>query len=94
MPIVNVLTARGLLSAEQKSELHTALTDVMVRIEGGGDPDFRQYVLVLIEEHEAQAWSVAGQPLTGQVVNTLAARQSQPPVPAIDGRSPATSRAT
>lgn len=60
MPFVNVRTARGLLNAEQKSRLHEELTEVLVRIEGGGDPDFRQFVMVLIEEHEQHSWSVAG----------------------------------
>lgn len=60
MPFVNVRTARGLLSAEQKNQLHSELTEVLVRIEGGGDEAFRQLVTVLIEEHEPESWSVAG----------------------------------
>lgn len=72
MPFVNVRTTRGLLSEQQKAELHTELTELLVRIEGQGDPDFRQYVLVLIEEHEAGSWSVAGQPLTEQAIQALA----------------------
>lgn len=64
MPFVNIRTARGLLSAEQKSQLHSELTEVLVRIEGGGDEAFRQLVTVLIEEHEPDSWSVAGKQAT------------------------------
>lgn len=64
MPFVNVRTARGLLSAEQKQQLHSELTDVLVRIEGGGDPAFRQFVMVLIEEHDHDSWSIAGNEAT------------------------------
>jgi 4-oxalocrotonate tautomerase len=60
MPFVNLRTARGLLNAEQKRQLHSELTEVLVRIEGGGDPAFRQFVTVLIEEHDQDCWSIAG----------------------------------
>lgn len=72
MPFINVRTALGLLDAEQKSQLHAELTDVLVRIEGGGQEAFRQYVTVLIEEHPAEAWSVSGQPLTREAISSLA----------------------
>lgn len=72
MPFINVRTALGLLDAEQKSQLHAELTDVLVRIEGGGQEAFRQYVMVLIEEHPAEAWSVSGQPLTREAISSLA----------------------
>lgn len=72
MPFINVRTALGLLDTEQKSQLHAELTDVLVRIEGGGQEAFRQYVTVLIEEHPAEAWSVSGQPLTREAISSLA----------------------
>lgn len=72
MPFVNVRTARGLLDAQQKRLLHTELTDLLVRIEGGGDPNFRQFVTVLIEDHPAEAWSVAGRALSQEAIDTLA----------------------
>lgn len=77
MPFVNVRTARGLLTAEQKCRLHEELTAVLVRVEGGGDPDFRRYVTVLLEEHDADSWSVSGQQLTETVVSDLARTASR-----------------
>jgi hypothetical protein len=38
MPFVNVQTIKGIMNAEQKSELLRRMTDLMVEIEGKGDP--------------------------------------------------------
>ena len=35
MPFVNIKTLKGVLSEEQKAELHQRITDVMVELEGG-----------------------------------------------------------
>ena len=72
MPFVNVRTAKGLLTESRKHELCTRLTDLIVELEGRGDPSFRQYVLVLIEEHEAENWNVAGNQLTPEMIRELA----------------------
>jgi 4-oxalocrotonate tautomerase len=72
MPFVNVRTARGLLSPEQKIELRSRLADLMVEIEGRGHPEFRPFVMVLIEEHDAENWSVHGEPLTTRALEALA----------------------
>lgn len=72
MPFVNVRTAKGLLSAEDKRELHKRITEVLVEIEGRGNPDFRSYVSVLIEECDASAWSVHGEVLTAEAIAGLA----------------------
>ncbi len=74
MPFVNVRTARGLLDSEQKLQLHRELTELMVRIEGGGDPMFARYVTVLLEEHDAECWSLSGQELSEGAVLELAQR--------------------
>ncbi|VEB73250.1 tautomerase [Klebsiella quasipneumoniae] len=42
MPFVNVQTIKGIMTAEQKSELLRRMTDLLVEIEGQGDPQFRQ----------------------------------------------------
>ena len=60
MPFVNVRTAKGLLNKKQKTELCTRLTDVMVEVEGGGNPDFRKLVSILIEEHDYDSWCLDG----------------------------------
>ena len=46
MPFVNVQTIKGILSPEQKNELLRRMTDLIVEIEGKGDPEFRRSVWV------------------------------------------------
>ena len=43
MPFVNVQTIKGIMTAEQKSELLRRMTDLLVEIEGQGDPQFRPH---------------------------------------------------
>lgn len=71
MPFVNIRTAKGLLSEEEKRELHRRIAEVLVEVEGGGNPDFRSYVSVLIEEYDPGAWSVHGEVLTAEAVANL-----------------------
>lgn len=73
MPFVNVRTARGILDEEGKHELHERLTHLLVEIEGGGNPEFRNSVFVLIEEEEPSSWSVGGVPVTGEMIRELKA---------------------
>jgi 4-oxalocrotonate tautomerase len=60
MPFVNIKTMKGVLTEEQKTELHHKITDVMIEIEGRGNQQFRNYVMVMIEELEPQNISMAG----------------------------------
>lgn len=46
MPFVNVQTVKGMLDERQKSELLSRITELLVEIEGRGDPAFRQSVWV------------------------------------------------
>ena len=71
MPFINIRTVEGLLNKEQKRELHERITKLMVEIEGGGDPDFKKYVSILIEEHDAEHWSVGGTSLTAEAVRKI-----------------------
>lgn len=73
MPFVNIRTAKGLLRPAQKRELQRRVTDLMVEIEGHGNPDFARFVMVLVEEHEADAWGIEGDSLTAEAVEALAA---------------------
>lgn len=75
MPFVNIKTAAGLLSEERKAELTARLTDLLVEIEGRGDPSFRELVWVLIEEHAPEAWCLGGTPVTRELIDTLAGRR-------------------
>jgi 4-oxalocrotonate tautomerase len=64
MPYVTVSTARGILDIGQKQALLERITDLMVEIEGQGNPEFRRTVWVKIEEQEPAHWSLGGLTLT------------------------------
>ncbi|MDJ0535206.1 MAG: 4-oxalocrotonate tautomerase family protein [Xenococcaceae cyanobacterium MO_207.B15] len=76
MPFVNIRTVKGLLNEEQKLELHQRITELMIEIEGGGDPDFKQYIMILIEEQDAEDWSVSGVSLTAEAVRKIKGKLS------------------
>lgn len=71
MPLVNVRTARGLLDGAQKQALQQRITDLMVEIEGRGDPAFRPLVWVVVEELEPESWCLGGEPVTGELIAQL-----------------------
>ena len=56
MPFVNARTLQGALDGDQKRELQERINDVLVAVEGGGNPVSRQFVWVMIEEEEASNW--------------------------------------
>ena len=60
MPFVNVQTIKGIMNSEQKKELLRRMTDLIVEIEGNGDPEFRRSVWIRIDEHEPEQWSLGG----------------------------------
>lgn len=74
MPFVNVQTIKGIMTAEQKSELLRRMTDLLVEIEGQGDPQFRQSVWIRIDEHDPEQWSLGGvQPTAAMIAAKFAA---------------------
>ncbi len=68
MPYVTISTVRGILDVAQKQALHARITDVMVEVEGQGNPDFRKHVWVKIEEQEPAHWSLGGQSPTPEII--------------------------
>jgi len=60
MPIVSVKTVEGLLTPEKKNDLHRRLSDLLVEIEGGGNPRFARFVVVTITEEPAENFSGGG----------------------------------
>ncbi len=60
MPFVNIKTLKGALTEAQKQELHRKIADVMTAVEGRGKPEFRNYVMIMIDELEPQNASVGG----------------------------------
>ncbi len=65
----------ALFLKEQKKELLRRMTDLIVEIEGKGDPEFRRSVWVRIDEHEPEQWSLGGIQPTAE---TIAAKFSSP----------------
>ncbi len=75
MPFVNVRTVKGILTDAQKRELQDRITDLVVEIEGRGDPSFRRLVWVLIDEQEPGNWSLGGTHVTPELVQRVASRE-------------------
>ncbi|MDY0416807.1 tautomerase family protein [Enterobacter sp. 170198] len=77
MPFVNVQTIKGIMNDEQKSELLRRMTDLMVEIEGRGDPEFRRSVWIRIDEHDPEQWSLGGlQPNAEMIAKKFASTQA------------------
>jgi 4-oxalocrotonate tautomerase len=71
MPFVNIKTMKGVLTESQKTELHSRITDVMIEIEGMGNPQFRNYVMIMIDELEPQNVGMAGRQGSADFVKTI-----------------------
>ncbi len=71
MPFVNIKTLKGALTEAQKQELHRRMTDVMIEIEGRGKPEFRNYVMIMIDELEPQNASMGGRQANGEFVKKI-----------------------
>lgn len=72
MPFVKISTLKGALDDAQKRELQNRLTDLMVEIEGKGNPSFRQFVWVMIQEEDPSHWSIGGNQLSIEAFNAIA----------------------
>jgi 4-oxalocrotonate tautomerase len=68
MPYVTISTVRGILDAAQKKALLERVTDLLVEVEGQGNPDFRRNVWVRIEEQEPSHWSLGGMLPTPEII--------------------------
>lgn len=66
MPYVTISTVWGILDVGQKQALLERITDLMVEIEGRGNPEFRKSVWVKIEEQQPAHWSVGGMTPTAE----------------------------
>ena len=72
MPFVNIKTMKGALTEAQKTELHTRITDLMIEVEGRGNPQFRNYVMIMIDELEPQNIGMAGRQGSAEFVKKIA----------------------
>ena len=68
MPLIQVQVIKDVFSQEQKRQIISKLTDVMVSIEG---ENMRQVTLCLVEEVESGDWGIGGKALTTADVHAL-----------------------
>lgn len=78
MPYFNLRTVKGLLNEEQKRYLMEKFTDLLVEVEGCGDPDFRQMVWIRIDEQEPENWQIGTmRPNKEQIVGFVQLREAK-----------------
>jgi 4-oxalocrotonate tautomerase len=68
MPYITISTVRGILDVAQKKMLLERVTDLMVEVEGHGNPEFRKNIWVRIEEQEPSHWSLGGMQPTSEII--------------------------
>jgi 4-oxalocrotonate tautomerase len=71
MPYVNIKTMKGALTEAQKTELNSRITDVMIEIEGRGNPLFKNYVMIMIDELEPQNVGMGGRQGSAEFVKKI-----------------------
>ena len=71
MPVVNVSLVEGVFSAEQKQEMISRITDVMVSLEG---EFMREKTFVLIEEIKSGNWGIGGKAMTTEAIKAKVAQ--------------------
>ena len=74
MPIVTIKTIKGILTEEKKAELHKRITDLLVEVEGDGNEQFRQLVIVTIDEDEPEHFSMGGIPASKEFIDAILKR--------------------
>jgi 4-oxalocrotonate tautomerase len=78
MPYLNLRTVQGLLNDEQKKYLMEKFTEILVEVEGGGDPDFRQMVWIQIDEQEPENWQIGTmRPDSNQIAGFVQLREAK-----------------
>ena len=71
MPVVNVSLVEGVFSPEQKEEMISKITDVMVSLEG---EFMREKTFVLIEEIKSGNWGIGGKAMTTEAIKAKVAQ--------------------
>jgi 4-oxalocrotonate tautomerase len=71
MPFINIRTAKGLLDEAKKQQLAEKITDLMVEIEGNGNPAFKPFVWIMIEEQGPGDWCLGGTMVTEELIGQL-----------------------
>ena len=78
MPYLHLHTVKGLLSPEQKRALMDGFTDLLVKIEGGGNPDFRKQIWIRIEEEAPEQWQVGELRPTAELIERMVKLRDAP----------------
>lgn len=73
MPLIQVKVIENVFTPEQKKEMIVKLTDAMVAIEG---ENMRPVTWVIIEDVRSGEWGIAGNAMTTEAVQALAAGKS------------------
>ena len=60
MPFVTVKAVKGVFNEIQRQEILDGITDLIARVAGGSDDDFKEAVWVVIEEQEPSHWCFGG----------------------------------
>jgi len=77
MPFANIRTTRGMLNSDQKQRLKDKITEALVEIEGGGDPNFKNLVWVLIDESEPENWQLGALHPTAEFISEYVHKRDQ-----------------
>lgn len=78
MPFLQLQTIKGLLSPEQKRYLIEKFSELLVEVEGGGNPDFKKMVWIKIEEQEPEHWAIGElRPTSEFIVKSVQLREAK-----------------
>jgi 4-oxalocrotonate tautomerase len=78
MPFVNIRTVKGLLTPDQKLFLIERFTELLIEVEGRGNPDFRKTISILIEEDEPINCQIGELRPTVEMIQELPACHNDP----------------
>jgi len=71
MPHVIIQTIKGILDNDQKKQLLEKVTDVLVEVEGKGNPAFRKEVWVRLDEQDPAHWMRGGVIPTAERISAI-----------------------
>lgn len=75
MPFINAKIVKGVLSTEERSQLITRLTDVVVDVFARGNEELRPAIWVVVDEVEPDQWAVGGGTVDLATVRRLTGRE-------------------
>ncbi len=73
MPLIQIKGVGGYLTLQEKQTMISRVTDAVLSVEGEG---LRDVTWVTIEDVEAGAWGVGGNPVTADMLREMAGRKA------------------